>query len=110
VALSWRERLSFALEVAQGMEFLHSMKPIIIHRDLKSLNVFVVRGAKGEWKLKVADFGLSRSPETEMMTTQLGTIVTPLLLSIGWLPSCYRANSTPSRWTCTPTASSSGKS
>lgn len=25
--------------------------------------------------MKVADFGLSRSPEAEMMTTQLGTIV-----------------------------------
>lgn len=25
--------------------------------------------------MKVADFGLSRSPESDMMTTQLGTIV-----------------------------------
>ena len=50
------------------------MKPIIIHRDLKSLNVFVTK-QEGKWKMKVADFGLSRSPEAEMMTTQLGTIV-----------------------------------
>ena len=56
------------------MKSLHSMKPSIIHRDLKSLNVFVTK-KKGNWKLKVADFGLSRSPEAEMMTTQLGTIV-----------------------------------
>lgn len=50
------------------------MSPTIIHRDLKSLNVFVTKN-KNQWKLKVADFGLSRSPEAEMMTTQLGTIV-----------------------------------
>jgi len=69
------------------MEFLHMMKPIIIHRDLKSLNVFVAKDSKNEWKMKVADFGLSRSPEADMMTTQLGTIVLFKLFSIGWLHS-----------------------
>lgn len=56
------------------MKFLHMMKPVIIHRDLKSLNVFVAT-AGDKFLMKVADFGLSRSPEAEMMTTQLGTIV-----------------------------------
>ena len=56
------------------MKRLHSMKPIIIHRDLKSLNVFVSKEGN-KFRMKVADFGLSRSPEAEMMTTQLGTIV-----------------------------------
>ena len=56
------------------MQFLHSKKPIIIHRDLKSLNVFVTKKGNN-WKMKVADFGLSRSPEAEMMTNQLGTIL-----------------------------------
>ena len=68
------------------MHYLHSMKPIIIHRDLKSLNVFVTKVEK-DWRMKVADFGLSRSPDADMMTTQLGTIVIILLYSIGWLPS-----------------------
>ena len=56
------------------MKNLHQMNPIIIHRDLKSLNIFVTKD-HGKWKLKVADFGLSRSPDAGMMTTQLGTIV-----------------------------------
>lgn len=56
------------------MHYLHSMKPIIIHRDLKSLNVFVTK-IDNNWRIKVADFGLSRSPDADMMTTQLGTIV-----------------------------------
>jgi len=40
---------------------LHEMNPAIIHRDLKSLNVFMMQD-KNEYIAKVADFGLSRSP------------------------------------------------
>ena len=64
-----------ALEIARGMLALHEMKPIIIHRDLKSLNVFV-NEVNGQYVMKVADFGLSRSPEENMMTSALGTLVT----------------------------------
>ena len=42
---------------------LHEMKPPIIHRDLKSLNVFVLE-KNGVFTAKVADFGLPRSPES----------------------------------------------
>jgi serine/threonine protein kinase len=73
------------------------MKPIIIHRDLKSLNVLVAKSDKNEWKMRIADFGLSRSPEADMMTTQLGTIVIIYLFSIGWLLSYSKANSIPSK-------------
>lgn len=29
------------LDVANGMKYLHSQNPVIIHRDLKSLNVLI---------------------------------------------------------------------
>ena len=35
------ERLSLALQVAEGMTYLHNQEPPIIHRDLKSHNIFV---------------------------------------------------------------------
>lgn len=50
------------------------MNPPVIHRDLKSLNVFMVNRNK-TWSAKVADFGLSRSPDADMMTSALGTLV-----------------------------------
>lgn len=81
------------------MEFLHAMKPIIIHRDLKSLNVFVTK-IGNNWKMKVADFGLSRSPEADMMTTQLGTIVHSFLFSIGWRRSFLKENSILTKLMC----------
>ena len=53
---------------------LHLMKPPILHRDLKSLNVFIAK-KNGQWTSKVADFGLSRCPDTALMTSALGTLV-----------------------------------
>jgi len=34
-------RISLALQVAEGMSYLHNQDPMIIHRDLKSHNIFV---------------------------------------------------------------------
>lgn len=50
-------RLKMAIDVARGMCYLHSFKPPIIHRDLKSPNLLVDK----DWTVKVSDFGLSRS-------------------------------------------------
>ncbi len=41
VELDWERRVSFALDTARGMEFLHSLDPPRIHRDLKSANLLV---------------------------------------------------------------------
>jgi serine/threonine protein kinase len=62
------------LDIAKGMEVLHFMNPPVIHRDLKSLNVFILN-KNNRWVGKVADFGLSRSPDADMMTSALGTLV-----------------------------------
>ena len=41
MTLSVEKRLSLALQVAEGMTYLHNQDPPIIHRDLKSHNIFV---------------------------------------------------------------------
>lgn len=48
-------RMSWLLDVATGMAFLHSHKPSVIHRDLKPKNILVDE----KFTAKVADFGLS---------------------------------------------------
>ncbi|EGD80352.1 TKL/DICTY4/DRK protein kinase [Salpingoeca rosetta] len=57
--LDWRLRYRFALDAAQGMLFLHSKTPPLLHRDLKSANLLVAE----DWTVKVADFGTARLSE-----------------------------------------------
>ncbi|KAM0012657.1 putative protein kinase RLK-Pelle-LRR-IX family [Helianthus debilis subsp. tardiflorus] len=53
--LSWKRRLSIALDVARGMEYLHSLAhQSFIHRDLKSSNILL----SNDFQAKVSDFGL----------------------------------------------------
>ncbi|CAA7397875.1 unnamed protein product [Spirodela intermedia] len=56
-SLSWEERLNIALDISQGIEYLHEgAVPPIIHRDLKSANILL----DASLTAKVADFGLSK--------------------------------------------------
>ncbi|OHT00979.1 TKL family protein kinase [Tritrichomonas foetus] len=61
------ERTLIALDVARGMEYLHSRG--IIHRDLKSLNVLL----DSKKRAKIGDFGLSKIKSSAPMTGLIGT-------------------------------------
>ena len=53
--LTWNPlRWTIALNIAQGLSYLHSQK--IIHRDLKSLNILL----NENYQAKICDFGLSK--------------------------------------------------
>lgn len=54
---TWEKRLTVAIDVCCGMVFLHSQKPAIIHRDLKSPNIFIEKDFNGA---SVGDFNLSK--------------------------------------------------
>ena len=43
-------------DIAQGMRFLHSANPQVLHGDLKAANILV----DSKFRAKVADFGLSQ--------------------------------------------------
>ncbi|RAL45975.1 hypothetical protein DM860_006129 [Cuscuta australis] len=79
--LSWTTRLGIALDVARGMEYLHSLAHhSFIHRDLKSSNILL----GSDFRAKVADFGLVKlAPDRER------SLVTRLAGTFGYLAPEY---------------------
>jgi len=69
---SWDQRLKAALDIANGMAFLHEQN--IVHRDLKTQNVLLVHPIVSVTDVvhaKVCDFGLARYLPQEDHQTQL---------------------------------------
>ena len=66
-----RRRLQMALDVCRGMNYLHTSRPPVIHRDLKSPNLLVDK----DLTVKVCDFGLSRVRRSTVLSakSQAGT-------------------------------------
>ncbi len=55
------------LGVAAGLNYLHSRKPPVVHRDIKSPNILVMDGIA-----KIADVGVARTMGASDMTAQKG--------------------------------------
>lgn len=78
VDLTFQQKIKVLLDVARGMQFLHSFDPKMIHRDLKTLNILIdvpIVDESVNFVAKIADFGLTRTYEanTEFLTKRMGT-------------------------------------
>eukprot|EP01035_Chromulina_nebulosa_P017610 gene17610-23184_t len=76
VDIAWIKKLSICLDVADGMLYLHTRNPPIIHRDLKSHNIFIIESSPGRFVAKIGDWGSARAlalSGTKSMTQGVGT-------------------------------------
>jgi len=69
IEITFRQKLEMAIHTAQGMLYLHSHVPPIVHRDLKTHNLMVDKHGT----VKVGDFGLSRVLDRSKSMTYCGT-------------------------------------
>lgn len=80
LTLSQQARL--ALQICEGVAFLHSLTPPVVHRDLKSLNIVLDL----VYNAKICDFGLTQSMEkTHISLKDGGTGGSPRYMA----PECY---------------------
>lgn len=62
-ALEYKEAVSIAIQIAQGIEAAHRHN--IIHRDIKPQNIIISR----EGKVKVTDFGIAKVTNTDTVNS-----------------------------------------
>eukprot|EP01113_Clastostelium_recurvatum_P006166 TRINITY_DN1279_c3_g1_i2.p1 TRINITY_DN1279_c3_g1~~TRINITY_DN1279_c3_g1_i2.p1 ORF type:complete len:809 (-),score=114.42 TRINITY_DN1279_c3_g1_i2:20-2446(-) len=62
-------KIGIAKDIARGMLYLHTRKPPILHRDIKSLNILIDK----YWRAVIADFGFSRVKAKSLVDTMTGT-------------------------------------
>jgi len=54
---TWKQKWDIAVQVVRAVNFLHLMKPQVLHRDIKAANFLLTWNMK---KVKMSDFGLSK--------------------------------------------------
>lgn len=83
--------IDVALGIAKGVRYLHSLRPPVVHRDLKSANVLLTTS----WIPKVTDFGTSKfyydtiginSSSGWSNSAGAGTEITGMTGTLAWSP------------------------
>ncbi|CAL0303559.1 unnamed protein product [Lupinus luteus] len=54
--MDWKKRFNIALDIARGVQYLHTCDPPVIHGDIKPSNILL----DAEFSAKIGDFGLAR--------------------------------------------------
>uniref|UniRef100_H3HAH9 Protein kinase domain-containing protein n=2 Tax=Phytophthora ramorum TaxID=164328 RepID=H3HAH9_PHYRM len=62
-------KMKIAYQVAHALTYLHSLEPMVLHRDLKSRNILLTESLDA----KITDFGASRIRSDASMTSGVGS-------------------------------------
>ncbi|OQS03919.1 kinase [Thraustotheca clavata] len=78
-SLTWQDQfLQFAIDICEGMAYMHAQTPPILHRDLKSPNILITEYGT---TAKIADFGFARKFASTMSSKGTQRWCAPEILS-----------------------------
>jgi serine/threonine protein kinase len=84
--------ISYALQAVEGLAAAHALG--IVHRDLKPSNLFLARRADGSTRVKLTDFGISKSVYGPGHSIELSPTSSPRFGSPRWMaPEQIRSSS-----------------
>ena len=70
-SVPYHREIDIALDIARGLQYLHSHKPPVVHRDLSSNNVLLAP----DHSVKLADLGVAKCVNTASCSPMPGTTV-----------------------------------
>lgn len=65
--MQWKQRFLIAVDIAKGIEYLHSLDPPVIHGDIKPSNILLDQF----FSAKIADFGLARLKSEDQTLSEI---------------------------------------
>lgn len=88
--LNWGTKFTILLQVAEALEYMHTMNPPVIHCDIKSPNILIFGDLKhpSSCTAKITDFGLARFDQLTRSTTMRNPPGTSLWMA----PELHRNN------------------
>ncbi|AQN68650.1 protein tyrosine kinase (PTK) family protein [Saudi moumouvirus] len=69
IKLGFSTKMKMLLDAANGINYLHTSQPVIVHRDIKPMNILVDEN----YNARVADFGFARIKAENTTMTRCGT-------------------------------------
>lgn len=62
-AMAWPLKLNLVQQAAEGLAYMHSLDPPLVHCDVKTANFLVFGSKPEEYQIKIADFGSTRDTQ-----------------------------------------------
>lgn len=72
--VSFEVKLNIIFQTARALDYIHSLNPPLMHRDVKPLNIFIGK----DFSVKIGDFGLakefSQEPKCKINSDTISTL------------------------------------
>ena len=73
-AYSWKDAFRWLQQIVAALKYLHGLRPMVVHRDLKLENLLLTGSNPGTADAKLADFGLCKLVKVGLQFVDFGFV------------------------------------